>query len=94
MIIHSKNLFVSAITFQIQVANRYKLNKKLRRLKQKSRQNPADLNLKTQIAQAEVFLLTPQTRRVSWSCLITQIVFLYKYLWNVKCLFEVYKVVA
>ena len=47
-------LYFSAITFQIQVANRYKLNKKLRRLKQKSSLNPADVKLKTQIAQAEV----------------------------------------
>ena len=44
------------ISFQVCVANRYKLNKKYRKLKLKSDDNPDDLTLKTQTSQAQVVL--------------------------------------
>ncbi len=45
---------IAAISFQICVANRYKLNKKLRKLKAKSEQNQDDIRIKSQASQAQV----------------------------------------
>ena len=48
------HIFVAAISFQICVANRYKLDKKYRKLKGKSDKHPDDIRIKSQTSQAKV----------------------------------------
>jgi inositol 1,4,5-triphosphate receptor type 1 len=50
---YSPSTFV-VISFEICVANRYKLNKKYRKLLAKSEEDPDNLGLKTQASQAQV----------------------------------------
>ena len=55
------NFHLSAVSFQICVANRYKLNKKYRKLKTKADQNSDDIRIKNQASQAEVSTFTGTT---------------------------------
>ena len=57
-LMHWAIFMIAVVTFQVGVANRYKLNKTFRKLKAKSDANPDDLSLKNQVTQAQVRTLS------------------------------------
>ena len=61
--------FPSVISFQICIANRYKLNKKHRKLKTKSDTNYEDLQLKSKCVQSQVSNIRPITPWALWNIL-------------------------